>query len=114
MRCKYCGKEGSNNFCNEKCKQAYTKFIERAETNKRYFIIGFILSISPVILAFFGDQFERYALSMPFIILGLTATAFPVATPETYDSFSVRNTTLVMRMIGATVCIIGITLLILL
>jgi hypothetical protein len=91
-----------------------SKIHRKSRNQKRYFIIGFILSISPVIFAFFGNQLEKYALSMPFIILGLTAIVFPVATPETYDSFSMKNATLAMRMIGVTVCIIGIALLILL
>lgn len=108
MKCRYCGKECPDSFCDDKCKNTYARFKERAEKYKKAFIVCFILSLSPLVLIFLGDEFDRYVVSLPFIFLGMTAIVFPFATPETYDSFSIRSTTITVRLIGLIVCIIGV------
>ncbi|MFA6804017.1 MAG: hypothetical protein WCR24_05955 [Candidatus Methanomethylophilaceae archaeon] len=108
MRCKYCGKECLDSFCDDGCKNSYTRFSERAEKYRKAFIVCFILSLSPLVLIFFGDEFDRYVVSLPLIFIGVTAIVFPFATPETYDSFSIRSTTITVRLIGLIICIIGV------
>jgi predicted nucleic acid-binding Zn ribbon protein len=107
MKCEYCGKECLDSFCDDRCESSYARSVKRAERYKNTFFICFILSLSPLVLMFLGNEYDRYVISLPLIFLGMTAIVFPFATPETYDSFSIKNATIAIRSIGAIVCIVG-------
>lgn len=79
--CTYCGKETDEEYCSEDCRLKTLKFQKRAEKNAKWLILGIVLSLLIIPIAYMTGMPNMAILCMAG--MGVTFFIFPYGTPTT-------------------------------
>lgn len=125
-KCVYCNKETENPqtvtagkekdtviCCSDECAEKTQKFYDFVDKSKIPFWIGIALSMALLFSGVFAELFTKslktlsILIALSFILLGVTAIVFPFATPQTFERFGIKKATLIARILGACIVVLG-------
>ena len=99
-------------FCSQNHLEETRKFLKYAETHVWHFISGLIiLPVVGMLITFM--ILENVGLFIIFGGFGLVIIIFPFATPQTNNLLGIKNSILLVRIIGVILVVAGIFLLLL-
>ena len=97
-------------FCSQNHLEETRRFLEYAEAHVWHFILGLILlPVVGMIITFM--ILENVGLFVIFGGFGLVIIIFPFATPQTNSLLGIKNSIILVRIIGAVLVVAGIFLL---
>lgn len=117
-KCVYCHKEIENlhpviagkdketlSCCNDDCSKKTQSFYQFFDHTKNIFILFIIVIVvllfaSSIILSTGKSLLGGILMGLDFVLLGLTITIFPFATPQTFSIFGIKKTLFIVRIFG--------------
>ena len=118
-KCSYCGKKSAcfrstddeTIYCDMYCKNIHEKALLKVRKNMKWFAIGIILSLTLILSSAFQTAVQaNYLGGGGMLIAGITLTLFPFCTPEAYEMYGYKKTTLIGRSLGMITEMIGLAL----
>lgn len=111
QKCIYCGKkidEHGDSFCSEECVEHYTQGIEYNIKNRKWFILGIIISSVVLLASAIVGQYIISSISI--MLMAIIIILFPIATPQTYKLLSFKHATIFARILGLGLEALGLWL----
>ena len=106
MKCRYCGKESSKQYCSFECRKAYLDLFDdedKTGDSRRPFIIGSILISIPVIVLFGGP-----GVTLMCALVGLTLITHPFPDKVLMEKTVIKKAVTQIKVIGVLIIAIGI------
>ena len=118
-KCSYCGKKSAcfrsaddeTVYCDIYCKNEHEKALVKVRKNMIWFAIGVILSLSLMLSSSFQTAVQKNYLGGGGLLLaGITLSLFPFCTPESYEMYGYKKTTLIGRLLGMITTVLGLVI----